>query len=89
MSLHTGKKYMYNPNNNKNSTILHHLHQFEEFNGELNDFEIIGKAKNDFCLCIKESLLIQKFKPSLNFEIFLIYIFIVFIDRKRIPLLLF
>ena len=30
---------------------------------ESNDLEIIGKAKNDFCLPIKESLLLQKFKP--------------------------
>ena len=59
---------MCNPNNNNNSTILQHLHQSEECNGELNDFEIIGKAKNDFCLRIKESLLIQKFKPSLNLK---------------------
>ena len=47
-------------------TILQHLHQFEECNGELNDFEIVGEARNDFCLHIKESLLIQKFKSSLK-----------------------
>ena len=40
-------------------------------------FEIIGKANNDFCLRIKESLLIQRFKPSLNLK------------DKGIPLLLF
>ena len=64
--LRTGKKYMYNPNNNNNSTTLQHLHQSEECNGELNDFQIIGKVKNDICLRIKESLLVQKFKASLN-----------------------
>ena len=62
MSLRTGKKYTYNPKNNNNSTILDHLYQAEECNGELNDFEIIGKANNDFCLHIKESsLLIQRY----------------------------
>ena len=60
VSLRTGKKYTYNPKNNNNSTILDHLHQAEECNGELNDFEMIGKANNDFCLRIKESLLIYK-----------------------------
>ena len=33
-SLRTGKKYTYNPKNN-NSTLLDHLHQAEECNGEL------------------------------------------------------
>ena len=77
MSLRTGKKYTHNAKNNNNSTILDHLHQAEECNGELNDFVIIGKANNDFCLRIKESLLIQRFKPSLNLK------------DKSIPLLLF
>ena len=45
VSLRTGKKYTYSPNNNNNLTILQHLHRSEECNGELNDFEIIGKAK--------------------------------------------
>ena len=64
VSLLTGKKYAYTPNNNNNnnSTILQHLHQSEE----LNDFEITtGKAKNDFCLRIKESLLYK----SLNLHL--------------------
>ena len=38
--LRTGKKYTYNPKDNNNSTILDHLHQAEECNRELNDFEI-------------------------------------------------
>ena len=66
VSLRTGKKYTYNPKNN--TTILDHLQQAEECNGELNDFEIIGKANNDFCLHIRESLLIQRFKPSFNLK---------------------
>ena len=77
LSLRTRKKYTYNPNNNNNSAILDHLHNCEGCTGELSHFEIIGKAKNDYFLRIKESLLIQKFKPSLNSK------------DKSIPLLLF
>ena len=66
LSLLTDKKYTYNPNNNNNSGILDHLHQKDECNGTLDNFEIIGKAKNDFFLRIKESLLIRKFKPTIN-----------------------
>ena len=66
LSLRTGKKYTYNPNNGNNSIILDHLHQSEECNGNLDNFEIIGKANNDYFLRIKESLLIKKFKPLLN-----------------------
>ena len=36
--------------------------------GKLDDFDIIGKADNDFFLRIKESLLIKKFKPTLNLK---------------------
>ena len=77
VSLRTGKKYTYNPNNSNNSRILDHLHQSEECTGDLTNFEIIGKANNDYFLRIKESLLIQKFKPSLNLK------------DSSIPLLLF
>ena len=55
---------MYNPNNNNNSTILQHLHQSKECNGELNDIEIIEKAKNDFYLLIKELLLIENLRVT-------------------------
>ena len=34
--------------------------------GNKNNFKIIGSAKNDFFLCLKESLLINKDKPKLN-----------------------
>ena len=66
LSLRTGKRYTYNPKNLNNSTVLDHLNQSKECNGSLDNFEIIGRAKNDFFLLIKESLLIHKFKPSLN-----------------------
>lgn len=76
VSLRTGKEFTYNPNNNNNTSILNHIRQ-SDCNGEFNDFAIIGQARNDFCLRIKESLLIQKFKPDLNNKI------------NSIPLLLF
>jgi len=71
LSLRTGKKFTYNPKNINNSSILDHLNQAEKCNGNhnnLDNFEIIGRARNDFFLCIKESLLIRKFKPSLNLK---------------------
>jgi len=34
--------------------------------GKEENFKIIGSAANDFHLCLKESLLIQKEKPKIN-----------------------
>ena len=77
ISLRTGNQFTYNPNNNNNSGILEHLHQRDECNGNLECFEIIGMANNDFFLRLKESLLIKKFKPTINSK------------EKSIPLRLF
>ena len=66
LSLRTGKKFTYNPNFNNNTAVLDHLNQSGECSGDLSNFDIIGRANNDFFLRIKESLLIHKFKPSLN-----------------------
>ena len=76
LSLRTGNEYTYNPNNNNNSGILDHLHQSEECNGDLNNFEIIGRANNDFYLRIKESLLIKKFKPTTLCQIYYFFYFL-------------
>ena len=57
VSLRTGKKSTYNPKNNNNSTILDHLHQAKECNGELNDFEIIGKLTTTFAYALKNRYL--------------------------------
>ena len=65
-SLLTDNLYTYNPNNKNNSGILDHLHEKDECNGTLDNFEIIGKANNDYFLRIKESLLIKKSKPTIN-----------------------
>ena len=66
LSIRTGKEFTYNPGNKNNSTILDHIHHSRNCHGDLNSFDIIGRANNDFFLCIKESLLITKFKPTLN-----------------------
>ena len=66
ISVATGKEFTYNPKNTNNTSILDHLHQSRGCHGSLDNFELIGGAKNDFCLRIKESLLIKKFKPKLN-----------------------
>ena len=64
ISLATGKKFTYNPNNVNNTAILNHVNS--NCIGNKDNFKIIGNAKNDFILCLKESLLIYKDKPKLN-----------------------
>ena len=66
LSLRTGKRFTYNPNNGNNTAILNHINTSSGCVGNLENFDIIGNASNDFHLCLKESLLIKKFKPSLN-----------------------
>ena len=66
ISLRTGKNFTYNPNNSNNSMVLNHLRLSEQCNGSLDNFVIIGQARNDYHLRIKESLLIKKFQPNLN-----------------------
>ena len=61
LSLCTGKKFTYNPKYSKDSGILENLHHLGNCDGDINSFEIIGGMRNDFFLCIKESLFIQKF----------------------------
>ena len=64
VSIRTGRSFTYNPKNLNNTSVLNHLHQ-SGCRGELANFEIIGGARNDFFLKVKESLLIKKFKPTL------------------------
>ena len=66
LSIRTGKEFTYNPGYINNSTILEHIHHSRSCHGELDGFEIIGRANNDLFLRIKESLLIKRFKPTLN-----------------------
>ena len=65
LSVRTEKRFTYNPNNPNNSALLDHFNQ-TSCQGNLDTFELIGGARNDFHLRIKESLLIKKFKPKLN-----------------------
>ena len=65
MSLATGKKFTYNPNNNNNTAILNHINR-NKCVGKEENFQIIGSAKTDSLLCIKETLLIHKEKPEIN-----------------------
>ena len=65
MSLRTGKPYTYNPKNINNTAVLSHIQKCK-CEASTDDFEIIGSARNDFHLRIKESLLIQKDNPILN-----------------------
>ena len=65
ISLLTGKNYTYNVNNNNNTAVLNHIH-CNKCNSTVNNFRIIGSAKTDYTLCLKESLLIQLHKFNLN-----------------------
>ena len=65
ISYKTGKEFKYNPMCSNNTAVLNHLHRKDSCTGTLQSFDIIGMAKNDFFLKIKETLLIKKIKPSL------------------------
>ena len=65
LSVRTGKEFKYNPKNSNNTSVLDHIHQSNQCNGNMDSFELIGGARNDFFLRIKESLLIKKVKPTL------------------------
>ena len=68
ISLTTGKNYSYNPKNNNNTAVLNHI-KCSNCNANLDNFRIIGSARNDYQLCLKESLLIQLHKYNLNTNI--------------------
>ena len=63
LSYKTGKKYTFRENTA--STVAKHL-QHCNHTASIEDFQIISKARNDFLLRIKESLLILKENPGLN-----------------------
>ena len=65
LSYRTGGQLKYNPSYSNNTAVLSHLHEKESCNGTLDSFDIVGGAKNDFFLKIKETLLIKKVKPTL------------------------
>ena len=65
ISLLTGNTYTFNPNNKNNTAILNHINH-TSCNGNHENFRIIGSAKNDYQLCVKETLLIHKEKPKIN-----------------------
>ena len=51
--LATGVNYTFNPNNNNNTAILNHINH-TSCRGKEENFRIIGSAKTDQLLCIKE-----------------------------------
>ena len=59
----TGKALKYNHNNA--TVVKQHLVE----SNHQGDFEVIGRAKTDYQLLIKESLLITRLDPSLNKQI--------------------
>ena len=65
ISLCTGENYTYNPKNGNNTAVLNHINKCN-CKANLDNCQVIGSARNDFLLCLKESLLIQVHKPNLN-----------------------
>ena len=65
LSLLTHNKYTYNPQNVNNTAVLNHIN-CKKCVGKQENFKIIGSAKTDFLLCIKETLIIHKNKPKIN-----------------------
>ena len=63
VSSKTGKKLKYN--DSQASEVRKHLEAFKH-EGDFDDFKILGFAKNDFELLIKETLVISKLRPTLN-----------------------
>ena len=64
-SFRTGKSLTYNRKCSNNTAVLDHIKQSDPCTGTMDSFQIIGGARNDFFLKIKESLLIKKVKPTL------------------------
>ena len=64
-SLKTNKPYTYNSENSNNTAVLTHIHSCK-CEASMDDFKIIGSAKNDYHLRIKESIIIKKDNPILN-----------------------
>ena len=65
ISLITGNNYTFNPKNNNNTAVLNHI-KCGTCEANLDNFRIIGSARNDYKLCLKESLVIQLYKYDLN-----------------------
>ena len=64
-SVKTGKELTYNPSYTNNTAVRTHLNQTDGCSATLDSFDIVGGAKNDFFLKIKETLLIRKVRPTL------------------------
>ena len=65
ISLTTGKNYTFIPKNNNNTAVLHHIN-CNNCDATLDNFRIIGSARKDYALCLKESLVIQLYKFNLK-----------------------
>ena len=54
ISLRTGANYTYNPKNSNNTAVWNHINNCDKCNANLDNCRVIGSAKNDFLLCLKE-----------------------------------
>ena len=63
MSISTNRNYTYKENTA--TAVRKHIHNCNH-DSNVNDFKIIGTARNNFHLLLKESIHISMFIPSLN-----------------------
>ena len=63
ISILTNNNYSYNQNTA--SAVRKHIHECNHLSS-VNDFQIIGTARNNYYLKIKESIVIAMLKPTLN-----------------------
>ena len=65
ISLSTRKNYTFNPKNYNTTAVLNYIN-CNNCDTTLDHFRIIGSARNDYTLGLKESLVIQLYKFNLN-----------------------
>ena len=63
LSVRTGKEFAYNPRNANNTAILEHSHWSAECKGNLESFEMIGRADNAFFYALKNPCLLRSLIP--------------------------
>ena len=64
LGISQGNNYTYNHKYNNNTAVLNHIHCNNYCNATLDNFRVIGGARNDFLLCLKESLLMGVSKKT-------------------------
>ena len=56
ISLTTGKNCTFHPKNNNNTEVLNHIN-CNNYDATLDNFRIIGSSRNDYTLCLKDTII--------------------------------